>query len=218
MAHLPAAGAETLRVGPIRFENTPTWFQARKAEKVIDRVQARLEWDLRPSTAVFHSDPEAFSRAHGLGGSVLAFAKKGSNVIYFGPQVDAAQFESTFAHELAHLIVGQKYKKAIPDWLEEGLANSVAGKDRIDYGWLFQQKRPRVRELAHPFRGSVDPRLHYLLSSATVAYLSSKCSFADLLQLSVGKGIEPFLATYCEIRDLDGEMEKFIAAQARVQK
>ncbi len=207
-----------LNAGPVTFERAPEWFDSRQAERVIDRIQSKLEWDLRKTTALFHADAAEFKKSHTYGDSVVAYADKVSSSIHLGPRVTKENFEAVFGHELAHLIVAQKYKQAIPEWLEEGLANYVGRHGQVDYAWLGGQKRPPVRELVHPFQAGRDPRLHYMLSTAAVEMLAAKCSFADLLQLSVGKKLESFLATYCGISDLDGELNRYLQTQSRAKK
>src|SRR5690606_11603914 len=124
---------------------------------------------------------------HGLGGSVLALARKSSNSIHIGPRVTTENFDQVFGHELVHIISNQKYKGAIPKWLEEGLANHLSKKGKVDYKWLAAKPFPKdVTQLSHPFSGTDDDtRYHYLASQALAEMIFSKCSMQTLLQLSV---------------------------------
>ncbi len=203
--------ALALAEGPVTFQTSPPWFEARQATRVIDRIQSKLEWDLRKTTVIFNSDEAAFARGHEYGPTVVAYTRKSDSTVLMGPKVTKENFEGVFGHELGHVIVGQKYKQAIPAWLEEGLVNYVARHGKVDYAALKNQKLPPVESLSHPFKGSVDASLHYQLSTATMEFLAAKCSFADLLQLSVGKKLENFLSTYCEVSNLNHQLAEWIA-------
>jgi hypothetical protein len=195
------------------FNQAPAWFNARKAEKVVDRIQSRLEWDLRKTQVTFYPVAASFARVNDHGPEVLAFARKSDSSVHLSPKVTETNFDSVFGHELAHIIVAQKYKQAIPAWLEEGLANYVSRHGQVDYAWLKSQQLPPVESLSHPFKGIASAQLHYMLSTATMEFLAAKCSFADLLQLSVGKKLESFLKTYCEIGDLNHELAQWIGSR-----
>ena len=42
-----------------------------------------------------------------------------------------------------------------------------------------------------------------MVSKALVEMISKKCDLSDLLQLSVGKNLDSYLGTFCEIKDLN---------------
>ncbi len=138
--------------------------------------------------------------------------------VHFGPSVDDKDFDGVFGHELVHIILAQKYKEAIPPWFEEGLANHIAKFGNVDYNWLAKQKAPQdVRALSHPFKGLVvSARYHYQASQALAEMIGKKCDMENLLRLSVGKNLEDYLPTYCEIKDLNGEFKKWISRRSGV--
>ena len=103
--------------------------------KVVDKIQTMLEWDIRKHRAVA-SDEKDFEKAHGLpvagdGSTILAVTIKPANTIHIGPNVRESNFDGVLGHELGHVIMYQKYKTAIPSWIEEGLANYAAKTRRL---------------------------------------------------------------------------------------
>ena len=109
----------------------------------------------------------------------------------------------------------QKYKNAIPPWLEEGLANWAAKHGTIDYKYLASQPAVDVKTMGHPFgNGGPGPRYHYMASTALMEMIGSHCQIHDLLQLSVGEKLEGYLGTFCDIPDLNAEFHKFVARKA----
>lgn len=172
-----------------------------------------MEWDIRRANVFFYGTPEAFQKVHGYGPTVLAVSKERDNTIHLGPKVTLETFDTIVGHELVHIILYQKYKDAIPTWLVEGLAN-YASKKPVDYKWLSTQPFIEVTSLTHPYKGNVNFKYHYLASTAVMEMIASRCSMKDLLQLSVGKKIETYLKTYCEITDLNGDFKKWIAKKA----
>jgi hypothetical protein len=208
-----APGSRPLTTNETRFSNAPEWLSESRINRVVDSVQRWMEWDIRRIEVLWFDNGTAFERTHGFGPSVLAVSMKAENSIFLGPRVNTSNFDAIFGHELVHMILFQKYKKAIPSWLEEGLANWIAKRDKADYAYLATQPTKSVRSLVHPFLNkdpAPDFRYHYQASTALAEMLSSKCQLRDLLQLSVGEKLEGYLTTFCRIPDIDEEFKKWI--------
>ena len=168
-------------------------------KKVIDQIERVMEWDIRKINVIWYNDESAFERVHGFGPSVLAFARRSDNTVHVGPRVNTANFDGVFGHELVHIIVYQKYKDAIPPWLDEGLANYAANRVNIDYAWLASQPIPDIHTLTHPFNAThssgevtVSARYHYMASTALMEMLASHCDIHDLPPIvGGGKSLRP---------------------------
>ncbi len=228
----PALASHRVETNAAVFESAPDWLKEARAERVISRIQSSLEWDIRRIRVHWYTDETAFQATHGFDGSVQAVARKADMTIHVGPRVDAANFDEVFGHELAHIILYQKYRDAIPKWLEEGLANHVARKGKVDYAWLGRQPPVDVRGLAHPFRAadtaassreagvstSRGPKYHYQLSTAAIELIASRCDLHELIQLSVGKSLEKYLGTFCGIDDVNAALGAWIQRKSRSVK
>ncbi len=210
---LPSLGKE-LRTNQVIFHQAPDWLTEYKLQAVIDRVQSFLEWDLNKIEAFGYGDQGVFNSKHNLSFSVDAIFKKSDSTIHVAPNVDATLFERVFGHELVHAIFFQKHKQAIPIWLEEGLANHVSQHGPPDYHWLVNKSWGDVTEMGHPNKGLLEPKLHYTISTALIEMIESKCSLRDLLQLSVGKKMESYLTTYCDIKEINTSFRKWVEIQA----
>ncbi len=210
-------GSHEVETNSVHMASAPGWVTRVKVDKVIDHIQMVLEWDIRRIEAYWHSDATEFAKGHGRGPLVMAYSLKDKNAIHLGPKVTDANFNAYFGHELVHIIAYQKYKQAIPKWLEEGLANYLAKTAKVDYHWLSSQAAPKdVRELTHPFDGSEDRlRYHYMASQALVEMIAAKCDLANLLRLSVGEKMDGYLDTYCEIRDLNAAFKAWVAKRGK---
>jgi hypothetical protein len=210
------APAREIDTNSALIHNAPDWLKRPRAEKVIDRIQTKLEWTIRKINVQFYTDLDAFYKAHSLGLGVLAVTNKSTNTVHIGPSVDTKDFDSVFGHELVHVIIGQKYKDAIPPWVEEGLANHIAKHGKVDYAWLAKQPFPAdVRALSHPFTGVVrNTRYHYQASQALAEMIAKKCDMENLLRLSVGKNMDSYLETYCEIKDLNAEFKNWVTRRS----
>ena len=170
--------AAELQTNSTYSADVPTWVTKNRIDKTTDRIQSFMEWDIHRVTVEWYKDQPTFEKAHGLGSSqVMAVSRRSENKILVGPKVNADNFDRIFGHELVHVISYQKYKDAIPKWLEEGLANYVAKNGSVDYKWLKSQPLPKdVRELTHPFGGSADSiRYHYEASQALAEMIAAKC-------------------------------------------
>jgi hypothetical protein len=206
---------KTIEINQAVVHAPPKWLTARRVQAVVDKIQGFLEWDIRKVQVYFYSDQRAFEKAHGLGPTVRAAAKRADFSVHVGPKVDTSSFDAVFGHELAHVVVFQKYKDAIPRWLDEGLANFVSRKEPIDFAFLASRPERDVTKMDHPFQGGEDPRYVYQASTAVMQMISERCSIKDLLQLSVGKKLESYLKTYCEISDLSADFHGWVKKKAK---
>jgi hypothetical protein len=211
---ISAAFAAEILTNEVRMTGAPAWLKPARVDKVVAQIQRTLEWDIRRITVQWYGDQAQFEVVHGFGASVLAFARRSDGTVHVGPRVTTADFDSVFGHELVHVILGQKYKEAIPKWLEEGLANYIAKRGDVDYAWIATRLPPDLRAMGHPYRAvSSDgdsARAHYQVSRAAVEMIASRCRLDDLLQLSVGKSLDAYLGTYCGISDLNADFRKWV--------
>ncbi len=208
------ASAKELKTNAIRTTTAPDYVTLSRVDRIVDRIQQILEWDIRRIEVTWYKDQAEFERLHGLGPTVLAISRRNNNTVHIGPKVTSDNFDATFGHEMSHIISFQKYKDAIPKWLEEGVANFVAKAGTVDYAYLASHEAPKdVRDLTHPFNGTVDHiRYHYVASQALAEMLHKKCNgLSNLLRLSVRKSVENYLANYCEIKDLTAAYNKWVA-------
>ncbi|HEX7673979.1 MAG TPA: hypothetical protein VF412_07405 [Bdellovibrio sp.] len=209
--------AAELQTNSTYSADSPKWVTKGRIDKTTERIQSFMEWDIHRVTLTWYSSQEKFEQAHKLGPSVLAVSRKGDNTVLLGPRVNADNFDRIFGHELVHVISYQKYKEAIPKWLEEGLANFVAKNGAVDYKWLANRPFPKdVRELTHPFNGNQETlRYHYEASQALAEMISAKCDLRNLLRLSVGQKMESYLDTYCNIKDLNSSYQQWIKNKSK---
>jgi hypothetical protein len=211
-----SAWAAEIDTNAVHMAQAPSWLKRTRVEKVTDRIQTKLEWTIRKINVFWYSNQAEFQQAHTLGPLAMAVSRKNDNTIHLGPKVSDANFDSTFGHELVHIILGQKYKDAVPKWLEEGLANHLSQSGKVDYKWLASQPFPDdVRNLVHPYSSaSVEGvHYHYVASQALIEMIARKCDLYELLRLSVGEKMQSYLETYCEIKDLNSEFRKWVKAR-----
>ena len=215
--------AHLIETNEVRFDNAPAWLKQARLQKVVDSMQTQLEWDIRKVQMHAFGNPDEFKKLHGFDDSVLAFTRGSDGSVNLGPRVTDSNFDSVFGHELVHVILRQKYKSAVPKWLEEGLANYLSKHGKVDYAWLATQPARDVYTLAHPFAdnprvstegASGNARYHYQASQALMELISSHCPPQDLLQLSVGKKVESYLPTLCGISDLNAELKSWVVLRA----
>jgi hypothetical protein len=199
----------------IRFRSPPEWLTESMLEKATRPVQDFLQWDVRRIEAYYHTDSNAFERIHRSGPTIKAFFQKSDGSIHIGPGVGKENFSPIFSHELVHAVFYQKHKQAIPRWLEEGIANYLSKLGPVDYVWLSQQPMVDVTLLTHPSKDPTGLRFHYQTSTALVEMIASHCSLSDLLMLSVGKKVETYLATLCEISDLNSAYRSWLEKQSK---
>jgi hypothetical protein len=206
------AQAYDLKTNAVHMAEAPTWVTAGRVNSVVEHIQSLLEWDIRRIEVVWYKDQAQFEKMHGLGPLVVALAKRADNSVHIGPDVNTKNFDAVFGHELVHVISYQKYKDAIPTWLEEGLANHLSHLTKVDYAWLQKHTPPKdVRDLTHPFNGSEDHiRYHYMASQALMEMISSHCDLANLLRLSVRRKLEDKLDTFCGIKDVTRDFNQWV--------
>ncbi len=199
----------------VKILNPPGWLTPLRVETVTGKIQNTLEWDIHRVTVTWYTDAALFEKTHGHGPLVEAYSRPSDNSVHMGPRVDTKNFDGIFGHELTHVIVAQKYKTAIPKWIEEGLANRVANYGKVDYIWLAAQPHHEVTTLTHPFTGFFDSRYHYSASTAVMEMIEKKCGLHDLLQLSVGKKMETYLSTFCGITDVNADFQKWVTEKGK---
>jgi hypothetical protein len=208
------------------FVNSPSWLTTSRVNQIIDRVQSFMEWDIRKIKVIYHENTAEFQKLHGLGSSVAAYSVKAENAIHLGPVVNKTNFDEYFGHELVHIILFQKYKDAVPNWLNEGLANYVSKHGQVNYSWLNKKlselltknKNFNVTSLTHPYANSPTPDFwlfHYQASTALIEMIAKKCNLNDLLQLSVGKKLETYLSTTCEISDINSDFQSWVKKRSQ---
>jgi hypothetical protein len=215
------ASAATISTNEIAMTDAPAWVKESRVDRVVGRIQNFMEWDIRKIQVRWYAEQSAFEAAHGLGAFPIAVSKRADNSVHLGPHVTSDNFDTTFGHELVHIILYQKYKDAVPSWLDEGLANFAAKHSRVDYKWLSRQAPGDVRLLTHPFKGPAAngsgsvALLHYQTATALMEMIAAKCDVHELLQLSVGKKLESYLTTFCGLPDLNQELKKWIKLKSR---
>lgn len=211
-----AARAGELLTNAAHFSNAPPWLSMSRVNRVVDNIQRVLEWDIRRVEVVWYNDPAQFEASHNQGPLAVAVSFRDQNRVHLGPKVTEKNFDSIFGHEMAHVISFQKYKGAIPSWLEEGVANFVSKNGKVDYAWLAQQ--PGVQDfhdLTHPMRGNADEvRARYQASQALVEMISARCDFRNLLRLSVGQGMDGYLERFCGFKDMNALFQKWMRDKA----
>ncbi len=202
-----ASKSEPIVTNEALFHNSPAWLKRNRAEKVIRKIQRELEWSTRRINVYFYTSEEAFKNAQSLGSlpRAVTVKSKSEQVIHLSPRVNDKNFDQVLGHEMVHIIFFQKYSGAIPQWLEEGFANHLAGYKSVDYKWLKSQPFPNdIASLTHPFKQSqVSIKYHYMASQALVHMLDTKCDLENLLRLSVQRKMEDYINTFCEIPNIN---------------
>lgn len=229
IAIVDSAFAKTIQTNELAFSNAPEWLTESRVDRVVSRIQNKLEWTTRRTRVMWYTNLGEYTKAHSLGANAIAVTTSSgaTSLILMGPTVTAENFDHVLGHELVHVIVFQKYKGAIPKWLEEGLANHLARPDQLDYKWLAKQPFPEdVRELAHPFASSASRsrnrmremdsvRYRYKASQALAEMLDKKCDLLNLVRMSVARKMEPYIATMCDIPDLNIAFRAWVLAKSR---
>lgn len=210
--------AKDIVTNEVVVHDAPDWLKQPRVEKVIDHVQMHLEWTIRKINVNWYPTQEAYDKVQNLGPLSLAVTKYdgGTASVHIGPKVNEKNFDETFGHELVHVIVFQKYKGAIPKWLEEGLANHFSRTEKVDYKSLAKHPFPDdVHNLAHPFSGSAEDIVYrYQASQAFAEMLAKKCDLEELIRLSVTRKMEDYMRTYCEIKDLNAAFHEWVKKKA----
>jgi hypothetical protein len=180
---------------------------------VVEKIQNALEWDIRKIQVYVYTDEASFVKGLKLNFKVTAYFRRSDGSVHLGPDVTSQNFDAVFGHELVHVIFHQKYKGAIPAWLEEGLANHLAKREKVNYAWLAKQPTVDVTTLGHPNKEIRGASFHYQTSTAVTEMIARRCSLPDLLRLSVGKKLTTYLSTYCEISDVNAEFVKWVKSK-----
>lgn len=216
----PAVQAAEIRTNELVIHNAPKWLRRPKVEKVTDKIQRHLEWATRRTPVYWHASEQSFAKAQSLGARPVAVTKKSQSgsSIHLSPRVTVKNYQAILGHELVHLIFYQKYKGAIPRWLEEGFANHLSRKTKVRYEWLRKQNLPAdIRSLGHPFSQTDLPvEIHYAVSQAVVAMLDDRCDLQNLLRLSVQRKMADYIKTYCEINDINQAFKDWLSKKARL--
>jgi hypothetical protein len=208
------ADADEIKTNAVHMSDAPKWVTPSRIDRIVDHIQNQMEWDVRRVEVRWYHDQTSFESIHHMGPSILAYARTSDSSVHLGPRVTDANFDAVFGHEMVHVVSNQKYKGAIPMWLEEGLANYFSRNGNVNYAWLNTQPFPSdVHELTHPYNVSEDHlRYHYQASQALAEMLAKKCDLNNLLRMSVGKSVDHYLASLCNITDLNGEFKKWVTA------
>ncbi len=210
--------ARTILTNAVRMHNAPAWLNHVRIDQVVNHIELHLEWSIHRIDAYMYSSETEYDNAQSFGPLSLAVTETGDNkaIVRLSPRVNKDNFDQVFGHELVHVIVFQKYRGAVPKWLEEGLANFYSRTDCIDYKWLAKQPFPKdVRQLTHPMHGTlarIDYR--YKASEAFAEMLHHNCNLTELLRLSVTRKMTPYIHSYCGIKDLNAAFRAWVKTQA----
>lgn len=199
-----------------RFTNAPKWLNLSRVNRVSESVTRMMDWSVRRVEVQWFSSQAEFEGAHSLGPFPVAVSQHSRNRILLGPKVNESNFDRVFAHELAHVSSAQKYKGAIPQWLEEGVANYVAQFGKVDYVKMMKHPLPDdVTLLSHPVRGSEEEVANrYAASQALIEMIASRCDFRNLLRISVRRKMENYLENICRIKDINQSFRDWVKEQA----
>ena len=172
----------------LKTEHFDIYYYDREADVVNDVGRQAERWYARYSRVFNHSftrkpivlyaNPADFQQTTTtpelIGQGTGGFTDPFMNRVVLPLTGDYAENDHVIGHELVHVILRQKYKGAIPGWLEEGLAN-YTGKmgGKVDYKWLQTQPKVDVMTLSHPFSGSVGFRYHYIASTGVMEMIAS---------------------------------------------
>lgn len=202
------------------FNDAPKWVNLSRVNRIAENVTRFMEWDIRRVQVIWYQNQKEFEAAHSLGPIPLAVTLRNQNKILLGPRVVDSNFDRIFGHELVHVSSAQKYKEAIPKWLEEGIANYVAKFEKIDYVSLSKKALPAdVTKINHPVSGNEQSVLtNYYISQALTEMIASKCDFRNLLRLSVQRKLENYLENVCHITDINQSFQKWVKDQATGKK
>ena len=209
-----ALAASEVRMNCCTFQNSPKWFSKELAEPIVARIQEKLNWDIRRITVKFTKDQNTYRSESRLNFPTDAYFDPNQQIVAIAPHVTSTNSAPIFGHELVHVIFKQKYKNAIPRWLEEGLANYLGSERQVDYRWLKSQPIKDITRMEHPNSENMGHRYHYQLSTAVTEMIATKCNLNDLLMLSVGKKLENYLSTFCKIDDINASTRAWISEKS----
>lgn len=214
--------AADFQINCCKVQNPPAWLTSHELNETASDVASKMHWIIRRITVVFYDSSASFAAKGKLGFAANAFFSASTQTMHVSPQKDFATFEKTFRHELVHVIFSQKFtkeskgkvNKAIPQWLEEGLANYIGSQRQVDYKWLKTQPLPKATELRHPSKDESGSRMHYQLSTATAEMIAAKCNLNDLLMLATGDNLESRLSTFCKIPNVNTAVVDWINSKS----
>lgn len=204
----------SFRTNCCEVTNAPKWLTSYKLSDIAAKMEREMGWSIRRVKVIFHETDASFNGAANLNFSANAFFSPSRQTIEFKPQRDLDSFTPTFRHELSHVISNQKFKGGIPSWLEEGFANYLGSKRKVDYKWLAAQNLPDASGLSHPQSDSTGSQMHYQLSTATVEMIAKRCNLKDLLMLTTGSKLTNYLETFCKIKDINAAVREWVKSKA----
>ncbi len=212
--------ASELLTNCAHFNEAPKWLNSSRVNRIADSVTRIMEWDIRRVEVVWYQNQRDFEAAHSMGPLPMAVTQRTQNRILLGPKVIDSTFDRVFGHELVHITSEQKYKDAIPKWLEEGVANYVAQFSKIDYVKLNKRPLPNdVTKMTHMMSGTQEDVFNnYALSQALTEMIASHCDFRNLLRLSVQRKMEDYLENICHIPDINIAFKKRVKDQSTKKK
>ncbi len=207
--------AADYRTNCCEVKGAPNWLSSYTLQDLAVAIESKMHWSTRRIKVEFYGSGDDFQRASGLNFVANAFFNPNQQLIGVSPQKDLETFKPTFRHEMVHVISNQKFKGAIPNWLEEGFANYLGSKRQVDYKWLASQNIPDASQLRHPSTDEGGSKMHYQLSTATVEMIAKKCNLNDLLMLATGSKLTNYLETFCKIKNVGQEVRDWVALKSK---
>lgn len=206
-----------------KVKNAPDWLKSDDFNDSANQIQDYFGWQIRRVEVYFYPTAEAYASASSLSFATDAFYSASQQQIHISPHKDFKSLSKTLKHELIHVVFNQKFKsnvskdgsslRAIPEWLEEGFANTLGSGRTADYAWLKKQTRPAATSMRHPNSDASGSRVHYQLSTATAEMLAAKCNLKDLFMLATGSKMQGYIERTCKIADVDKAVEQWIASR-----
>lgn len=157
-------------------------FHAAAARAAIDRVADSFPraFSGRIALAIF-TDPREFAKETGIVEPTTPAAARGEPpTIYInaGPMgaLDIPERNRVYAHEYTHVFVGRHVRARLPLWLDEGIAQLVAGEAADELALAAARLFGNLPRLSHmvsrfPDKGSTRS-LAYAMSRSVVGYLA----------------------------------------------
>jgi hypothetical protein len=195
-----------------QFQNPPPWLNSTRVNRIAANVTRYMEWSIRRVDVIWYYQQADFEKSHSLGPHAVAVTQRNKNRILLGPKVTEQNFDRVFGHELVHVTSEQKFKGAIPPWLEEGVANFIAKGNGVDYKLLKAHAQAfDTSYLSHPMSGSREQiHLKYQFSQALTEMIAQRCDIINLLRMSVQRRLEDYLSKMCRITDVKKDLQSWI--------
>jgi stage II sporulation protein D len=99
------------------------------AQRLLAGLERQTGWSAPAGIEIrVYPDLDTYRNATGEPGSIAGYTQ--GHRIYLQPLQmlqSRKAFESTLAHELAHVLIGSQSRSELPLWFQEGLANYLAG-------------------------------------------------------------------------------------------